>query len=260
MKVLRFLTILLAAAGSASVARADWGTLTGQFVLDGAAPAATPVNVTKDEAFCGKHGLVDESISVNSSNNGISGIIVFLSVDRGKKAPTPHPDYESTATAEVRIDNKNCRFEPHVVLLRTGQTLVVGNVDPVGHNSKIDTIKNPPINPIIPANQTIQQVFGKEERLPCSISCSIHPWMKGWVVIKDSPYMAVTDADGKFEIKNLPTGKFKFQAWQESPGYITSVSVGGKKTKWSKGTFEQEIKAGDNDLGEIKVPLASLKK
>lgn len=259
MKVLRFLTILLVAVCSVGSARADWGTLTGQFLLDGAVPTPGPVNVTKDAEFCGKHGLVDETIAI-SSNGGISGIVIFLSLDRGAKAPTPHPDYEATAKDKISIDNKNCRFEPHVVLLRTSQTLAIGNVDPVGHNSKVDTLKNSPINPIIPANQTVEQVFGKEERLPCGISCSIHPWMKGWLVIKDSPYMTVTDADGKFEIKNLPTGKWKFQAWHESPGYVTAVNIGGKKQKWSKGAFEHEVKAGDNSMGEIKVALADMKK
>jgi hypothetical protein len=240
-------------------ARADWGTLTGQFILDGSAPSPSPVVVTKDQEVCGKHDLVDESLVVNPDNKGIANVVLYLYLSRGKKEPKPHPDYAKTSDAEVRLDNKDCRYEPHVQLLRTSQTLVVGNLDPVGHNTKVDTVKNVPINPIIPANGEIKQQFPKEERLPSKVSCSIHPWMNAILVIKDTPYMAVTDENGKFAIENLPEGEWEFQVWHEKAGYIDGVTVDGKKTKWSKGRFEHKVKAGENDLGEIKVPMAAFK-
>jgi hypothetical protein len=212
--------------------------------------------VTKDQAVCGIHNLVSEELTVNPENKGIAGVVIYVFVDRGGKAPKPHPQYESTAKDEVRLDNMNCRYEPHVVLLRTTQTLVVGNKDSIGHNTKVDTVRNVPINPIIPANSEIRQPFPKEERLPAKVSCSIHPWMNAILVIKDSPYMAVTDADGKFVIENLPEGKWSFQVWHAKSGYIDAATVGGKKAKWAKGKFDQAIASGDNDLGEIKIAPA----
>jgi hypothetical protein len=240
-------------------ASAQWGTLTGQFILDGDVPSPPPIVVTKDQEICGKHNLVDESLVVNPDNKGIANIVLYLSLGRGDKAPKAHPDYATTADAKVRLDNKNCRYEPHVQLLRTSQTLLVGNLDPIGHNTKVDTVKNPNINPIIPANGEITQQFTKEENLPTKVSCSIHPWMIAYVVIKESPYMAVTDADGKFTIENLPEGKWEFRVWQEKVGYIQNVVVGGKKEKWDKGRLEVTVKGGDVDLGEIKVPAATFK-
>lgn len=243
-----------------SSVHAQWGDLSGQFILDGEAPKANAVVVTKDQEICGKHPLLDEALTVNPDNKGVSGIVLFLDIARGKKAPAAHPDYDATKDAEVRVDNLNCRYEPHVALLRTTQTLVVGNKDTVGHNTKVDTVKNVPINPIIPAGQDIKQKFPQEERLPTKISCSIHPWMTAIVVIKDTPYMAVTDKDGKFAIKNLPVGKWTFQVWQEKAGYIDSATVGGKKEKWSKGKFDIEIKDGDNSMGEVKLDPATFSK
>jgi hypothetical protein len=117
-----------------------------------------------------------------------------------------------------------------------------------------------PINPIIPANGEQKQQFPKEERLPVRVSCSIHPWMNAILVIKDSPYMAVTDEDGKFTIENLPEGEWEFQVWHESAGYIDSVKLGGKTAKWSKGRMKQKIAAGENALGDILVPAAAFKK
>ena len=255
----RILTFVLSGVAILSLhdtSRAEWGTLTGQFILDGEVAAPAKVQVTKDQQVCGKFDLVDEKIKVNPENNGVEGVVIYLYLKRGSKAPTPHPDYANEANAAITLDNLNCRFEPHIVLLRTSQTLVVGNKDPVGHNTKIDAIKNVPVNPIIPAGAAQNFSFPKEERLPTKVSCSIHPWMFAYVVIKDSPYMAVSDKDGNFTIKNLPTGKWTFQAWQEAGGYVDSVNLGGKKTKWARGRFQQTIKAGDNDLGEIKVTPA----
>lgn len=241
-------------------ANAQWGTLSGRFVYDGEAPAAQPATVNKDVAVCGKHKLLNEDLVVNPDNSGIRNVVLYLYVARGKKAPTPHPDYAKKATDEVVLDNKNCRFKPHVVTLRTTQTLWVKNSDSVGHNTKVDALKNIPINPILPANGEIKQKFPKEERLPVLVSCSIHPWMNARVVIRESPYMAVTDKDGKFEIKNLPVGEHTFQVWQEAAGYVSSVVLDGKKTKWSRGRFEHMVNDGDNPLGDIKVEPSIFKK
>jgi len=238
---------------------AQWGSLTGQFVYDGKAPAAKPVNVTKDVQFCGAHDLKEESLVVNEQNGGIANVIVSLSLGRGQKAPKPHPQYEETAKAEVHLDNQNCRFNPHVALLRTTQTLVIGNKDQVGHNTKVDTISNIPINPIIPAQGEIKQTFPKEERMPALVTCSIHPWMNARLLIKESPYMAVSDQDGKFTIENLPVGKRTFQVWHETCNYVDQVNLGGKATKWSRGRAEFEIKEGNNDLGQIKIKPSVLK-
>jgi hypothetical protein len=123
----------------------------------------------------------------------------------------------------------------------------------------VDTIKNVPINPIIPANGEIKQQFPKEERLPVKVSCSIHPWMNGILVIKDTPYMAVTDENGEFTIENLPEGSHEFQIWHEAAGYVDAVKMNGKSTKWSKGRMKQKVGAGDNDLGDLLVPGSAFK-
>lgn len=251
--------VAIVTALTCSAANAQWGNFSGTFVYDGAPPSPSPIVVTKDQAVCGKHDLVDESLVVNSENGGIANIVLYLYLGRRDKAPTPHPSYEESADAEVHLDNLNCRYDPHVALLRTSQTLVIGNKDPIGHNTKVDTLTNRPINPIIPANGSISQQFPKEERLPTKVSCSIHPWMNAIVVIKDTPYMAVSDANGKFTIENLPEGEWTFQVWHEKAGYIDSVIIDGKKTSWSKGRVEQKITSGDNDLGEIKVPASVFK-
>lgn len=162
-----------------------------------------------------------------------------------------HDSYQATEKGDVLLDCVHCRFEPHVVVLRTSQTLKVRNSDPKGDNIKIDVIKNLPINVTLPIGHTHEQQFPKAESLPARVSCSIHTWELGWLVVKDHPYMAATDDDGKFEIKNVPAGKRKFMFWQEEAGYLRDVTFQGKAQQWQKGTPELDLQPGDNDLGEI---------
>jgi hypothetical protein len=112
---------------------------------------------------------------------------------------------------------------------------------------------------MVPAGTDTKQKLPQAERLPVRVSCSIHPWMTGWVIIKDEPYAAVTDESGKFEIANLPVGKHTFQVWHEydGGGYVDKVEWQGKSQKWKKGKVEFEVKAGDNDLGTITIPAGA---
>lgn len=229
----------------------EWGSLRGRFLYDGTAPEPMPVNITKDQEFCGKHNLVDESLVVNKANKGIKNVFVYLYLLRGEKEPKVAPSYEETATGEVALNNINCRFEPHACLLRTTQTLVVGNKDPIGHNTKIDPQDNNGINQLIPAGLKETAKFPNEESVPARVSCSIHPWMNAWLLIRSNPYIAVTDEDGNFEIKDLPAGEWTMQVWHEKAGYLADVEIAGKN--WSKGRVKVPILTGDVDWGDIKV-------
>ncbi len=255
--VLAVATSTLVALAPSTVRAEDWGHLSGTFVLDGDGGMPVEIQPTKDQEFCGKHKIFDESVTVNPENKGIANVILFLSLKRGDKAPAVHPYYEESAKAEVTIDNDQCRFQPHVVLMRTSQTLIIGNKDAIAHNTKIDTFANPAINPLVPGGGTLKQTYAKEERLPAKVSCSIHPWMNAWLVVKDNPYFAVTDKDGKFRIENIPAGEWRFQVYHTK--FITQANVSGKAVKWAKGQMTQKITAGDNDLGVIKVALSELK-
>jgi hypothetical protein len=230
----------------------EWGTVKGKVVYEGDAPAPANLNITKDIEVCGKHQLFDESVVVGDGN-GLANVAVYIYVKRGGDPPPIHESYKETATAEVSLDNLDCRFEPHITFLRTTQTLLIGNKDPVGHNTKIDCIKNAAINPIVPAGAELKQQFTEPESRPVPVSCSIHPWMKGHLLVKDHPYAAVTGKDGTFEIKNVPAGKWTFQFWHEKGNYLDSVVVNGSATKWKKGRVDVEVKAGDNDMGTIGV-------
>jgi plastocyanin len=161
-----------------------------------------------------------------------------------------HPDL-AKPEGEVVLDNKNCRFEPHVLPIQIGQTLLLKNSDPIGHNSNVQPLGDQGVNPLIAAGTDARHKFNRKQTLPVPVSCNIHPWMKAYVLPRDNPYTAVSDADGNFTIKNLPAGeKLEFQVWQEKAGYLEA------KSDWKKGRFEMTLKPGENNLGVIKIKPA----
>jgi hypothetical protein len=241
---------------------AEWGDVTMKFIYDGAVPVPEKIVPTKDIAVCGKHNLVDESLVVNKENKGIAGVVGYIYMRRGAAAPAVHPDYAKTANAKVKLDNSNCRFEPHVVFMRTSQQLVVGNTDPVGHNTNVATFNNAGQNIVIPAAGQIKMNFPVEERVPTKVACNIHPWMSAVLVIRESPYGGVSDKNGVLTFKNVPVGKWTFRLWHERPGYVghrVAVKFGGKEVKWGRGALTVDVKPGTNDLGEIEIPAAAFK-
>lgn len=250
----------MAAIGSialcaSATSAAEWGSIKGRFVYDGAAPAPTKLTIDKDQATCGGHDLVDQSLEVGPTG-GVANVVVWL---RDKKIKV-NPEYAKTAADKVTLDNKNCHFIPHVIGLRVGQTLTIENSDPIAHNTKIDG-QNTQVNPLIPAGTSVDQSIDGPENVPAPVSCSIHGWMRAWMVVRPNPYFAISDKNGNFEIKDLPAGEWEFQVWQERCGYVTDVTIGGVETKWPKGRVKWTIEADKTtDLGEIKLGAAQFNK
>ena len=245
------LTVALAVV-LAGAARADeWGSIKGRFVYGGDAPAVAELKADKDVEVCGKHKLLAEELVVGDGK-GVANVVVYVR-DKGVKV---NPELAAATSAKAVLDNKDCRFEPHVVFVQTGQELVVKNSDSVGHNSNIATVKNPPSNNLIPAGGETTVKFGTDEAIPAQVTCNIHPWMKAWLLVRPNPYAAVSAADGSFEIKGVPAGELELQFWHEKAGYLGEMKVNGKSEKAGKGRMKVKVPAAGLDLGQIELAPA----
>src|SRR5262245_13584530 len=251
-KVLCTVGVLFAAVSSSAVSHAeDWGNLKGRFLFNGKAPPPEKLNINKDQDFCGKPPpLVDESLVV-SDKGELANVVIWV---RGPRDVKVHPDYAKTANDPAVIDNNRCRFEPHVLGMRTSQPLEIRNSDKVGHNTNAG-LTDGAFNVIIAEGETSKKAAKSPEIAPVTIQCNIHSWMKGWLLVRPDPYFAVSDKDGKFEIKNLPAGtELEFAVWHEKPGWLKSAKIGDKTTD-QRGRFKYTVKPGDNDLGDIKLDI-----
>jgi len=229
---------------------AEWTTLRGRIVFSGELPEAEALEVTRDEDYCGPFGLKDESLIVNPENRGLKNVAIWL---RTKKAIPVHPSYKEAAKNPVILDNHECRFAPRMLTLRTQQTLRATNTDTVPHNLAVYARRNDPFSEIVPQRQSLEKVFARPESVPIRVDCSIHAWMRAWIVITEHPYAVVTDKNGRFEIAHIPRGTWTFRFWHERPGYVKELTQNRTPLKLKSGNQDIEIDGSVLDLGELTV-------
>jgi hypothetical protein len=272
------LTVLIGALPCLAGDADKWVAVRGRFVWDtakGPAPKRVPLKADKDADVAAKDpDFNSEEWIVNPKNGGIQNVVVWLAPEPTAaadlaalkkaqaenkffkfptfKAADIHPDLAKPAKPTVEIDQPCCRFIPHVVLAREGQDMVIKNSAPISHNAHWTSIgPNGEVNPIIPSGQQHVIKGLKAERSSITVSCDMHRWMKAYVRVFDHPYFALTDVDGKFEIKNLPVlgGQLRFFAFHEEAG-----QHGGPDGRYGKTI---EVKPGTAELGEIKLDFKS---
>jgi hypothetical protein len=247
------LAVLFGIYGLGMCASADdaaWTTLRGRIIVDGDLPDSAPIDVTRDREYCGVFGLTDQSFVVHPGNRGLKNVAIFL---RTKTDLPIHPSYDQSRASPVKLDNIECQFVPRMELLRTGQTWQVSSSDPIPHNVAVYARRNDPFSQVIPQNKSLNKVFDNAESVPVRIDCSIHAWMRAYIVITDHPYAAVTDANGYFEIAHVPRGIWTFRFWHERPGYLKTVKQSDQALTLKSGSWEIQLDGDVLDLGKISV-------
>ena len=182
-----------------------------------AAKAAVAAGLVMALAGAGRANEIKGRVSVQGIKSA-ENIAVYVDVIADKRfdAPKDH----------VVIDQRKMAFIPHVVAVQQGTPVEFLNSDPVGHNVYW---------PSISGNKKLSHNLGtwpKGEKKPfqfndvgvASLLCNVHPEMSGYVVVVPTPYFAVTDKDGNFEIKNIPAGKYILKTWSED-GKPTTQAV-----------------------------------
>ena len=214
----RRLGLVLALVALAAGAHADdTGRITGTVRIAGPAPAPPALRVTVDPAVCGEM-MSDESLRVGAGGR-VEGAVAIL--EGAPAAPAP-------PGGEVLVDNLRCRFTPRVQVGRRGQTVRVRNSDPVLHNAHpvlVATSETPIANLALSRQgQTMDLTRRLATRLPPTgeaivrFGCDVHPWMRGWLVVLDHGWAAVTDARGAFTIDRVPPGTYTLAVWHETLG------------------------------------------
>lgn len=254
---MRFLLTLAFLLVSAPAWAEDTGTLKLRFVYGGQAFEPAALKPDKDVEFCGKHDLVNERLLVNPDNKGIKNVVLYVYTGRGGSKLPDQPESDKTH----ELANDKCRFEPRVVFVQVGDTLKITNPDDVGHNANVNFFNNKAVNPTIPPKGEVSVKIEKPEPAVIPVDCNIHPWMRAYVLALDHPFAAVSDADGNIEIKDLPAGeKLAFRIYHEAAeGAIPELKVNGDTQQLRRNVWEIEIKAGENDLGDVTVPAMALK-
>ena len=130
------------------------------------------------------------------------------------------------------MDQVGCQYVPHVMGIMVGQPFKVLNNDGILHNVHALPKVTRQFNMAMPpSRKEASETFAKEEGV-FTIKCDVHPWMRSFMGVFSHPFFAVTKADGKFSIANLPPGTYEIAAWHERLGTQTAtVTVGASDTK-----------------------------
>lgn len=193
------------------LAASSGGTISGRVVFVGDAPAPKKIKVTKDNEKCGSEITAEELVI--GPDKGIEYAVVNVAGLKG----TP-----SKSSTPPTLDQKGCIFRPHVSIVGVGAPIDILNNDGILHNFHTHGSKNSPINRAQPAfRKKMSETFNQPETM--KISCDAHPWMSGWVIVTDHPYIDATDNGGNFKIADVPPGNHTIEVWHETLGKITKT-------------------------------------
>ncbi|HLK35031.1 MAG TPA: carboxypeptidase regulatory-like domain-containing protein [Terriglobales bacterium] len=183
------------------------GSVQGTIKFDGVAPKPVKIDMSQDPACKGAN--TSEDLVVDSGN--LANVFVYVKdgLDNYSFEPPKDP---------AKINQEGCRYHPHVLGVMTGQTVEVINDDPTTHNIHPTPKDNREWNESQPPKAApIDKSFARQE-IMLPVKCNQHPWMKMYISVVKTPFYAVTDKDGKFEIKGLPPGTYTLAAVQEKLG------------------------------------------
>lgn len=172
----------------------------------------TGTEVPEEIKLCGNEFKMNKYVI--SADLGVQNVIVALEdVEKGKAMPKE----------DLTLDNKECQFHPLVGVAYKGAQFVVKNSDPIFHNTSLGLImkdrRSTVYNLALP-NQNMEIKKPVRRTGMHSVKCDAHKWMRAYVFAARNPYVAVSDENGKFEIKDILPGKYEVLIWHEGFGEV----------------------------------------
>jgi plastocyanin len=199
--------LLLAAAAAPAPAYevapvTDGGTLTGLVRFAATAPRPPALPVSRRHDACGDEAAA-EALVVGADRGVRDGVVLLEGVARGKK-----PE------GELVLETRHCLFAPHVTATMAGERVHVKNGDGLVHNPQGLRGRTAIFNVALPGRE---QTIDVTRRLTgpgvVRVVCGAHPHMAAWIVVHDSPYVAVSDERGAFRIDGIPPGRYRVTLW-----------------------------------------------
>ncbi len=192
------------------------GALAGRVRLTGdALPGPTPVENTTDPDNCG-HAHTLEDLLVSATSRGVRNVILSLSgVEAGEKAePT-----------RLVLDNVGCRFVPHAAVLTVGSTIEAVNSDSFLHT--VHLYGPAEMNVALPGQGSRGTRVARRPGM-IVVKCDVHAWMTAFIRVDPHPFHAVSDAEGRFRIPDVPPGSYVLEGWHDQAGGATHFGRGGR--------------------------------
>ena len=213
--------VSVAAQAYEVVAVSGGGKIEGKVSFQGNVPVKKIIP-TKDREVCG--ATRDEPQVRVSADKSVQDAVVYLKeVPKGKAW--------GAADKMPVLDQEHCQFKPAVQVMRAGKIDVI-NSDPVLHNTHGFYGQRTAFNLALP-DKGMKIVSDLPRPGLVRVECDAHGWMLAHVYVADSPYYALTGADGSFSIADVPPGNYTLVATQSYVGdnEMPITVKGGESTK-----------------------------
>ncbi|MGA2103715.1 MAG: carboxypeptidase-like regulatory domain-containing protein [Candidatus Sulfotelmatobacter sp.] len=212
-----FVSCLLAAA--AAFAQGDYrvitvndgGTISGSVKWAGPVPHNLDFPITKDPQVCDPDSkkTADLERLVIGPGGGVANTVVYLkNITSGKAMDLPEQ--------RRHLDQKHCRYIPHILLVPKDGTLSMMSSDATLHTIHMDGAATYNLPFPFP-----DRVTSRTMQTPglVSLRCNGgHVWMNAEMFVAPHPYYAVTDESGRFQFTDVPPGTYQIVAWHEGWG------------------------------------------
>ncbi|MBF8264698.1 MAG: hypothetical protein HW384_562 [Dehalococcoidia bacterium] len=117
-------------------------------------------------------------------------------------------------TAGAQINQKGLIFIPHVLPVVANTAVEFLNHDNVLHNVfSPDKIAEKFNLGTWPPGEVKTYTF--QQLGAATLLCNVHAEMEGYVVVLQNPFFAVTDENGSYTIKDVPTGSYNLLVWNK---------------------------------------------
>ena len=189
-------------------------TIVGRVLFRGTVPLPQVIEVERNPEICGTSQSI-QRLTVDPASGGVKDTVVSLVLqDRPVMSATDERSSIPTVT------NRTCAFHPRVGMAKAGDLLETRNEDPVMHNTHIYEDKRTFLNvAFVAGGKPVQKKVRKPGLL--RLTCDVHLFMQGYVMVVDHDFVATTDALGRFSIAGVPPGKQEISIWHETLGALT---------------------------------------
>ncbi|MFT7668092.1 MAG: peroxiredoxin [Planctomycetota bacterium] len=167
---------------------------------------ATPEQLAECSSPNSELDLTDRSL-LASEDGRLANVAIWIEVPG---------DVSSGLGKSEMINERHCRFEPHVLQVAPGSTLWLRNSDSVSRIIGAKSVNNKNFQIIQAPGDQYKTVVKSADQF--KITSDSHPWMSCWVVVSPSSFRTLSNSMGAFEIEDLPPGEYVAHWWHESLG------------------------------------------
>jgi hypothetical protein len=209
------------------------GTISGTVRFEGTAPEQSVAQLGGWSECASQHPEGNPKAGdILISDGKLQNVLVYIKDGLGDRV-------FAVPTTPVVLDQKGCLFTPRVLGAQTDQPLNMLNSDPLAHNVHGFPKNSAGWNFSLGIKGASRTTSVNKPEAVIEIKCDIHPWMRAYLGVFDHPYFAVSAADGRFTLKDLPPGDYTIEAWHERFGVQSrKITLGAKETKEIEFTFK----------------------